>query len=660
VKQKIEGRFWPRNLPRHHLIFFFVFTMATARTVVLAAFVGLSTALQSIHPFSRQSFIGTRQTSALFSYSESELQLVELLRAKAALNQLNELQVIVKSQEEGAFDDISLNTEALNQDDSNSAFDRLISPDMPMEDLTKNIVGLSELPFSMQLAIIELAELPEDTLLDVTKYPVVVDRIRKQGKSLTPKKLREAMQKVQEKVSEAPSTFGLTTGSASTTTEEEAKIISEKIIGEIFDGKTVEEVRFENLVKQHLGRATRKDGISASLQDLETLVATLAKDKSIFVSNGKPEPIPGGYLIRGKPIKKTGQDVIEALDAKLPADWVAQVSYIPDFTMEPDIQNPVAEPVLILLNKDFSPEVNKWLLSLSTLAGVVTTFLFGVGVYAGNDAVTAHLNDLNAISDPSGMGWFNGMLAEVLIPIAFIQILHELGHLLVAWKENIKTSPPTLLPFWILPFMGAKTQLKSSPKNLSSMFDFAFLGPFMGIVSSLIFLVVGLQMTLIADSAASMYFPTLPVELLRCSTLGGTIVDTMFGGSGYITSQADTTNILLHPFAVAGFTGLVINALSLLPLGSTDGGRMSQALFGRGGHLLVGGVTWFSLLLTTLALDQNDVLLGAWVVYNIAQNDQEIPCRDEVDNVNIWRAAAGFGLWFIAVLALVPLDHSLV
>ena len=117
---------------------------------------------------------------------------------------------------------------------------------------------------------------------------------------------------------------------------------------------------------------------------------------------------------------------------------------------------------------------------------------------------------------------------------------------------------------------------------------------------------------------------------------------------------------MLHPLAIGGFTGLLINSLALLPLGSSDGGRMSQALFSRNGHLLVGGATWFSLLLTTLALDQHDVLLGAWVVYNIAQNDQEVPCRDEVDKVNIWRAVAGFGLWFVAVLTLVPLDHTLV
>jgi hypothetical protein len=185
----------------------------TARTVFLASLVVLSTALQSILPFSRRSFTGTRQISALFSYSERELQLVQQLRAKAALNHLNELQVIVESQEEGDFDDILVDIEDLKQDVSKLTLDFVFSPDMAMEDLKKNIVGLTELPFSMQLAMIELAELPDDVFLDVTKYSVVVNRIRKKRKSLTPEKLSEALQKVQEKVSKTPSTFGLTTGS---------------------------------------------------------------------------------------------------------------------------------------------------------------------------------------------------------------------------------------------------------------------------------------------------------------------------------------------------------------------------------------------------------------------------------------------------------------
>lgn len=149
----------------------------------------------------------------------------------------------------------------------------------------------------------------------------------------------------------------------------------------------------------------------------------------------------------------------------------------------------------------------------------------------------------------------------------------------------------------------------------------------------------------------------MTVEQIKCSTLGSGIVDFLFGGSGVITSQDPKNVIQLHPFAVAGFSGLVIQSLEMLPLGSTDGGRVSQAIFGRAGHLVVGSATWVTLLVATLFVDQSsDILLGAWAVNNVCQNDMEIPCREEVTNVDIYRSLAGFGLYFVAVLALVPMQ----
>lgn len=48
------------------------------------------------------------------------------------------------------------------------------------------------------------------------------------------------------------------------------------------------------------------------------------------------------------------------------------------------------------------------------------------------------------------------------------------------------------------------------------------------------------------------------------------------GGDGILINQEAATQIPLHPIAIAGFVGMIINALDLLPIGSTDGGRMSQ------------------------------------------------------------------------------------
>jgi membrane-associated protease RseP (regulator of RpoE activity) len=206
--------------------------------------------------------------------------------------------------------------------------------------------------------------------------------------------------------------------------------------------------------------------------------------------------------------------------------------------------------------------------------------------------------------------------------------------------------------------MGAVTQLKTSPKNLTSLFDFAILGPILGLCTSLVFLVTGMQSTLIATPEAVQYFPHLPVGVLQLSTLGGSIVDYFYGGNGMITRQSAASTVPLHPLAIAGFCGIIINSLELLPMGSSDGGRMSQALFGRSAHAVVGSATWVALLVCSFLFEQQDLLIGAWVVFNVAQSDMEVPCRNEVDKVNLPRSLAAFSLWFVAILAIAPMGIS--
>lgn len=99
------------------------------------------------------------------------------------------------------------------------------------------------------------------------------------------------------------------------------------------------------------------------------------------------------------------------------------------------------------------------------------------------------------------------------------------------------------------------------------MFDIAMAGPLLGMLASLAALVVGSQLS-VADDAT--YFPALPMEFFRQSTLGGTIIDTIVKGSLYLPPGAPANELLvyLHPVAVAGFAGLFVNALAFLPIGS--------------------------------------------------------------------------------------------
>ena len=135
--------------------------------------------------------------------------------------------------------------------------------------------------------------------------------------------------------------------------------------------------------------------------------------------------------------------------------------------------------------------------------------------------------------------------------------------------KQFKISSPTVLPAVNLPSFGCNTAIKSSPPSIKSLFDFGFAGPTAGIVVSTILLLAGLQMTIgTTDAATYSYFPALSMELLNFSRLSGSIVDAFLGGALSSSLAADTPFLQLHPFAIAGYSGLVVNALNLLPLGS--------------------------------------------------------------------------------------------
>ena len=77
----------------------------------------------------------------------------------------------------------------------------------------------------------------------------------------------------------------------------------------------------------------------------------------------------------------------------------------------------------------------------------------------------------------------------------------------------------------------------------------------------------GLEQQVFMDTTTQSQLPTLPVELLKSSSLAGGMVEWLLG-DGLLLSPDPSALIRLHPLAIAGFVGLVSNALNLLPIGS--------------------------------------------------------------------------------------------
>lgn len=435
------------------------------------------------------------------------------------------------------------------------------------------------------------------------------------------------------------------------------------------DKLSVEEKFNEGFVRQLLPQVTRLEGRVVTEADLSVALAAIRgggnhNNVTCFVVTAT-EAIPGGFVLRGQNRCPSGAELVAALDDRLPqhstTSWSGSLSFVPDCTTRATDSigyGETADPVLLLLNRDMSPRANPLLTAVLSAAALITALLFAVGVYGGNDLVMARLvQGPTTISDFSSVDWyFSVKILDVLVPVLAIQAAHEVGHWTVAFRDKIQTAPPTFLPFWQLPWLGAQTKLKESPQNLTSLFDFAMAGPILGLLTSSVFLFVGLQQTAVASAEAIKYFPALPVSMLKLSTLGGTVVDNVLtGGTGFLEFADPATAVPLHPMAIAGFTGLMIQSFELLPLGATDGGRLSLALFGRMGHSVIGGLVWAGLLVASIFVEHTDLLVLAWIVYNFVQNDPEIPSRDEVTKVDLVRGAAALALWFAVALILTPM-----
>lgn len=572
------------------------------------------------------------------------------------LNNLDGLQEDIQGLDNTVDDDLILTKTKIVEELEKEALAKLSVPIPPrgltMSEFKASIKLFFNLPPPYRLALVKAIGMEDAAAAEPARIPDIVTKLYEQQYTITQQRLVDSLKEAPTKLIES--------GKDSSESDVEA------LFQDLFDEKSQDERDLESSVRQFLPRVIRKEGSMPLEKDVQILMDTL--DSKTFSSSARPVKIPGGYVIRGENRMKSGQELISAIDAKLPSDWDCTVSYMYDVSnIDEDDNLFEVDMALVLLKKDFTPIANEWYYRVTSLISFGTILLFCVGVYGGNQDVLNRLTDASSLGDFSALDWFNGKVGQMVLPILVILLSHEFGHYVIAKKEKIETTSliPTLLPcFGNLPLLGTLTRIKSSPKNLTSLFDFALAGPLMGFLSSLIFLGTGLLATKAAmdsdASSAAQYLPALPVSVLNLSTLGGSLIDYFFaGGDGYITAMDPTTPFPLHPFAIAGYVGLLINAADMLPLGATDGGRLSMTIFGRRGHSLIGGLTWFSLLVTSFTLEdqQASLLITAWATNNIFQNDMEIPCRDESDNPSLGRMTAAFALWFLAALVITPVAN---
>lgn len=192
-----------------------------------------------------------------------------------------------------------------------------------------------------------------------------------------------------------------------------------------------------------------------------------------------------------------------------------------------------------------------WINILLMMATVFTTMVMGSLMFG-----------VNPLDNPGDI------IRGLPFTLAIMGVLgaHEMGHYLVAKRHGMRTSLPYFIPVPLPPIgtMGAVIKHKGPIPNRKALFDVGVAGPLIGLIASIAVTIIGiLQPPLdIPVSKEAILFQLPPLfEII----------------TWFIPIQADKP---LHPVAFAGWVGMLVTALNLLPAGQLDGGHVLRSMLG--------------------------------------------------------------------------------
>lgn len=179
-----------------------------------------------------------------------------------------------------------------------------------------------------------------------------------------------------------------------------------------------------------------------------------------------------------------------------------------------------------------------------------------------------------------------------------ILLAHEFGHYLMAKHHNTAATLPYFIPFpTILGTMGAVIIWKELPRNKRIVFDVGIAGPLAGLLVAIPVLLLGLGMSktgivesstggFIEGSSILYFLAKLAVfgKMMPTPVSYGNLSPALYWLKYYFTGQPlpiGGTDVFISPVAMAGWAGLLVTSLNLIPVGQLDGGHVMYVLFGK-------------------------------------------------------------------------------
>ena len=246
----------------------------------------------------------------------------------------------------------------------------------------------------------------------------------------------------------------------------------------------------------------------------------------------------------------------------------------------------------------------------------------------------------NPLSNPVDIIWG--------IPFSMTLMLilgcHEFGHYYYAVKHKVDATLPYFLPappyLFIIGTFGAFIKIKSPIYKKDALLQIGAAGPIAGFIIAVPALIIGL---LLSDVIAIN-------DQYKGIILGDSLLMKIFT---YIIfpDLSDGYDILLHPIAFAGWIGLLVTMLNLLPIGQLDGGHIAYAMLGNKQGL----VGWISLgALFPLSFLSLNWLAWGLLIFLLMRSAKHPPIHDILTPLSKKNKYIGYLCLLIFILCFIP------
>src|SRR5579884_709634 len=237
------------------------------------------------------------------------------------------------------------------------------------------------------------------------------------------------------------------------------------------------------------------------------------------------------------------------------------------------------------------------------------------------------------------------------IPFSFtlmsILLVHEMGHYVTSKYYGVKTTLPYFIPGPWAPFgigtFGAFIRMRSPILRKNALLDIGAAGPIAGFIVSIVAVAVGLYSSKIVEMEDGN-------ALLR---LGDPL---MFNFLAYFLGKIPPAgyDVALNSVAFAGWFGLFVTSLNLLPIGQLDGGHIAYALLGRQQRFLSIGMVVVLVILGATGWPGWYV----WAVLTSFLGLRHPPIMDEEVPLDLKHRLIGWGSIVLFIVTFMPVPFK--